>query len=120
MIPVYKKGDNTIFDNYRPISLLPALSKVFEKVVYRQLYVFFASNNLFYNSQHGFKQLPSTETAALEFIDIIHQFLDSGKIPISIYLDLSKAFDTLDHGTLLHKLKYYGIRGTALNWFKAT
>ena len=119
VLPVYKKGDNSIFDNYRPISLLPALSKVFEKVVYHQIFSFFSSHNLFYESQHGFKEGHSTETAALELIDRIYQILDSGEIPICIYLDLSKAFDTLDHGILLEKLSYYGIRGTALDWFRS-
>ena len=119
VLPIHKKGDDTIFDNYRPISLLPALSKVFEKVVYYQLYNFFTCKNLFYGSQHGFKEAHSTETAALEFIDRIYQILDSGEIPISIYLDLSKAFDTLDHNILLYKLNYYGIRGTALEWFRS-
>ena len=72
VIPIYKKGDSSLYDNYRPISLLPAFSKLFEKVVYRQLYEFFSHNNLFYDSQHGFKELHSTETAALEFIDRIY------------------------------------------------
>ena len=117
--PLFKKGDTTLLDNYRPISILPSLSKVFEKVVYKQLYDYFVSNHLFYTSQHGFKTLHSTETAALEFIDKIFKFLDSGKLPLSIYLDLSKAFDTLNHDILFHKLNYYGIGGTPLKWFKS-
>ena len=119
VLPLFKKGENSLLDNYRPISILPALSKLFEKVVYKQLYAYFVSKKLFYKSQHGFKTLHSTETAALEFVDKILSCLDSGKLPISIYLDLSKAFDTLDHDILFHKLKYYGIRNTSLNWFKS-
>ena len=95
VIPLFKKGDRFLIDNYRPISILPVLSKIFEKVVYKQLYEYFILNKLFYKSQHGFKLLHSTETAALEFIDRIYTYLDSGKLPISVYLDLSKAFDTL-------------------------
>ena len=113
-----KKDDETLFENYRPISLLPAMSKILEKVVYKQLNDYFTVNSLFYKSQHGFKKLHSTETAALEFIDRIMNFLDNGKLPLAIYLDLSKAFDTLDHQILLRKLKHYGITGTALNWFE--
>ena len=119
MLPIFKKDENTLLNNYRPISLLPTISKVFEKIVYRQLYSYFASYKLFYNSQHGFKKKHSTETAALEFIDRILQILDSGKIPFAIYLDLSKAFDTLDHDILLHKLRHYGVDGTPLNWFQS-
>ena len=119
VIPLFKKGDPHILDNYRPISLLPAISKVFEKVVYKQVYQYFKTNKLFYNSQYGFRDEHSTELASLEFIDIIHQHLDSGKIPISVFLDLSKAFDTLDHRILLHKLKYYGISDSPLSWFES-
>ena len=118
VIPVFKKGDESTFENYRPISLLPAFSKVFERVVYDQLYEYFVSKSLFYKSQHGFKKQHSTETAALEFIDRIVKFLDNGKLPVAVYLDLSKAFDTLDHNILLHKLNHYGVTGNSLNWFK--
>ena len=106
-------------DNYRPISILPAMSKIIEKVVYTQLYDYFISKTLFYTSQHGFKKLHSTETAALEFVDRIIKFLDTGKLPISIFIDLSKAFDTLNHQILIEKLAYYGITGITLNWFRS-
>ena len=113
------KKDDKILNNYRPISLLPVLSKVFEKVVYNQLYDYFTLHNLLYNSQHGFKRLHSTETATLEFIDRIYKVLDSGELPITVFLDLSKAFDTLDHGILLQKLKHYGVTGISLKWFES-
>ena len=119
VIPIYKKDDEKVLNNYRPISLLPVLSKVFEKVVYCQLYDYFVLHNIFYRSQHGFKKLHSTETAILEFIDRLYKILDSGETPLAIFLYLSKAFDTLDHNILLHKLKYYGISGTPLNWFRS-
>lgn len=119
VLPIYKKDDETLFDNYRPISILPAISKLFERVVYNQLYDYFIQNKLLYYSQHGFRKLHSTETATLEFIDKILQHLDSGKLPIAIFIDLSKAFDTIDHRILLYKLQYYGITGSALLWFKS-
>ena len=118
VIPLHKKDDNTILDNYRPISLLPVMSKILEKVVYNQIYGYFKARSLFYKSQHGFKKLHSTETAALVFIARIINILDNGELPISIYLDLSKAFHTLDHNILCHKLEYYGISGTHLIWFQ--
>ena len=119
VIPLFKKGDPHTLDNDRPISLLPAISKIFEKTVFLQVYHYFQNNNLFYKSQYGFRTDHSTELASLEFTDIIYQNLDRGKIPISVFLDLSKAFDTLDHAILLNKLKYCGIKGSALVWFKS-
>ena len=119
IIPLFKKDDPHYFDNYRPISLLPAISKVFEKAVFIQLYDYINENELFYKSQYGFRTLHSTETASLEITDIITKELDRGKLPIGIFLDLSKAFDTLDHNILLKKLKHYGIRDTELKWFKS-
>ena len=77
------------------------------------------SNNLFLNSQYGFRKNHSTEYAALEFVDRIAKDLEAKKVPLSVFIDLSKAFDTLDHGILLKKLKYYGIKGTALKWFES-
>ena len=119
VIPLFKKGDPHTMDNYRPISLLPAISKIFEKTVFLQVYNYFNSNDLFYKSQYGFRTGHSTELASLEFTDIIYQNLDRGKIPISVFLDLSKAFDTLDHSILLNKLQYYGIKGKSLDWFQS-
>ena len=109
-----KKGDELIFDNYRPISILPSISKVFERIIFNQIHSYFHVNDLYFCSQCGFRKELSTELAVLELIDRITQQLDKGTTPINVYLDLSKAFDTLDHNILLHKLKYYGIEGTAL------
>ena len=97
VVPLFKKGDQHILDNYRPISLFPVVSKVFEKVVFNQLYQYVTDNNLIFTSQYGFRKLHSTELASLELVDRVFQYLDQGKLPLSIFLDLSKAFDTLDH-----------------------
>ena len=117
--PLYKKDDSHMFTNYRPISLLPAISKIFEKIIFIQLYAYFVKNNLFFSSQYGFRSEHSTEFAALELVDRIIQQLDQKEIPFSIFLDLSKAFDTLDHNILLEKLTYYGVTGMANNLIKS-
>ena len=119
MIPLYNKNDNKLFGNYRPISLLSSISKFFERIVFNQLYDYFSSNGILYERQYGYRELHSTELAALEFTGRISQEMDAEKIPFSIFLDLFKAFDTLDHNVLLLKLDYYGIKDTALNWFKS-
>ena len=119
VIPLYKKGDRLIMGNYRPISLLPAISKLFENVVYQQLYHYFTANNLFYEGQYGFRNNHSCELASIELTDHILSALDEKKWPLSIFMDLSKAFDTLDHTILIRKLHHYGITGTSLNWFKS-
>ena len=119
--PIFK-GKNTDpheFGNYRPISLLPAISKIIEKVVHKQLYDYMTQHNLFANSQYGFRKNHSTEYATMEFVDKAMHEIDKGLIPFSIFIDLSKAFDTLDHEILLHKLAHYGIRGPQLDWFRS-
>ena len=113
IVPVYKKDDNRAIQNYRPISVLPVFSKIFEKVILIQLNAHLKSSNIMYESQYGFREGHSTEFAAMENIDKVIESLENKGIPLNIFLDLSKAFDTLDHNILLHKLKIYGINGNA-------
>ena len=116
---LFKKSDTHIFDNYRPISLLSSISKTFEWFVFNQVYAYFTDNDLFYNSQYGFRKLHSTEYASLEMVARISQYFDTGKLPIAGYLVLSKAFDTINHEILLKKIKYYGFADTPLKWFES-
>ena len=99
--------------------MLPSISKIFEKVIYDQLYAYFQSNNLFSPNQYEFRSNHSTELTCLEIVDRIIQHLDNKKTPINIYLDLSKAFDTINHLILINKLNFYGINGKALDVFKS-
>ena len=108
---LYKKDDKELLNNYRPISLLPVISKIFERIIYNQLYSYFEINNILYSGQYGFRIKRSTELASLEVIKTIISQMDTNKIPLGIYLDLSKAFDTLDHEILIFKLNYYCIKG---------
>ena len=104
-----------IIDQYH--SILQAISKLIEKVVYNQICSFFIQHNLFSDSQYGFRAEHTTELAALELVDRISFALDNNDTPFSIFLDLSKAFDT-HHSILINKLKYYGMKGLPLNLFK--
>ena len=106
--------------SYRSISLLISVSKVFETVVSLQtlqLTKYFQDNGLFYDGQYGFRKNHSTEMATVELLDRIISALDDKHLPISIYMDMSKAFDTLNHDIILDKLSYYGVEGTAIQWF---
>lgn len=117
--PIYKKDNENLLENYRPVSVLTSISKVFEKIMHRQLQDYMLKSNLLYKSQYGFLPGHSTELAALELVDHIITKMDNNEVPINIYLDLSKAFDTLNHEILLYKLNYYGIRGNSLALMKS-
>ena len=119
LFPSTKKDDNHNFNNYRPISLLPCISKVFEKIVYTQLFHYLTLNKLLHPNQYGFRAEYSTELAISELVDRIYLNLDKKGLPLAIFLDLSKAFDTIDHKILINKLKHYGIQNTELEWFKS-
>ena len=112
--PLFKKGNTFDPGNYRPISILPALSKIFEKLILKQVTQYFNENQLLYQSQYGFRKGHSTEHAVLELVDHIYSKIDNGESPISIFVDLTKAFDCLDHKILFKKLEYYGVRGSSL------
>ena len=116
VIPLYKKDDEKSFGNYRPISLLSSFSKIFERTVFNQLYDYLIEHDLLYQSQYGFRRFHSTELPALELTDRIRQQIDQKKVSFSVFLDLSMAFDTLNHNILLTKLHYPGIKGTSLSW----
>ena len=119
IIPIYKKGNSKLIDNYRPISLLPTISRIFETAIYSQLYEYFELHHIITDSQYGFRKSHSTIFTATELIDRLTNKLDNKKTPFNIYIDLSKAFDTIDHSILLSKLHYYGIRNTALTLLKS-
>ena len=99
--------------------LLCAISKVFEKVFYNQLYDYFTKNKLFHDNQYGFRTTHSTELAVTELIGRVFLNIDNKQVPFVVFMDLSKAFDTLDHKNLIDKLQHYGIRGILLMWFES-
>ena len=115
---MFKKRESSLLINYRLISLLPTISKIFERIVHNQIYDHFNDNNLLAEQQYGFRKLHSTEFAAVKLTDYISKQMESGKIPCNLDIDLSKAFDTLYFDILLHKLKYYGFSGTELKLLK--
>ena len=119
VIPIFKKGDESVISNYRPISLLSVFDKMLEKVMYTRLESYFNKHNILYDYQFGFRNKYSTNLALIDLLDKLYSDLDNKNFVIGIYCDLQKAFDSCNHEILLYKLNYYGIRGITLNWFKS-
>ena len=117
--PIFKSKDKLNIVNYRPISILPIICKVYEKVFYSRLYDYFSTNNILSSSQFGFRSGASTEHALLKFTDDILKFFDDNKVGIATFMDLSKAFDCVNHTILLTKIKRYGVHSTPLRWISS-
>ena len=117
--PLFKSEARDDFSNYRPISLFPNFSKILEKLMYKRLVGFLDKHNILYEQQYGFRQNYSTELTLIELSDRIAQAIDKKDFMIGIFVDLSKAFDRLNHDILLNKLEHYGIRGVTNNWFRS-
>ena len=116
---LFKGGEKSQKDNYRPISILPTVSKIVERAAHVQLCSYLEENKLLSQSQFGFRKGRSTSTALIDFTDRILENMDSGQVTGAVFLDLRKAFDTVDHLILVHKLKNLGVTGKSLAWFNS-
>ena len=117
--PIHKKGDCRYLDNYRPVSTLPLFGKILEKLIYSRLYNYFLSNGTIYENQFGFRKHHSTSHAINFSVNYILNEIEKRNHVIGIFIDLSKAFDTISHEKLLYKLSFYGIRGQCLSLMKS-
>ena len=119
VVPLYKAGDAQKVSNYSPVSVLPVFSKVLEQLMYNPLLAHINANILLYKFQFGFRNKHSPNLAMIYLIDKISNALQNGDLVLGLFLDFSKAFDTVDHDILLDKLEFYGIRGCAQDRFKS-
>ena len=117
--PLFKKGIKSDPNNYRPISVIPIISKVFERIVYNQLFHYLDDNKLLLGCQSGFRSLHSTLTALLEATNAWSVNIDNGLLNGVVFIDLTKAFDTIDHEIILRKMSYLGVDQAAIKWISS-
>ena len=117
IVPTFKSGSPEDLNNYRPISLLSVFSKIIEKIMHQRLYIFLQENNIIYRSQYRFQKNKSTIHSLIEIVEKIRNSIENKKYGCGVFIDLKKAFDTVNHKILLLKLEHYGIRGKSLEWF---
>ena len=119
VIPLHKKDEVTNPKNYRPVALLSIASKILERTVFAQLIEYFENNNLLHPSHHGFRGKHNTSTALLQMFDVWLEALENKEISAAIMLDMSAAFDVVDHDILIEKLKLYGVDSSSSEWIKS-
>jgi retron-type reverse transcriptase len=118
VIPIHKKNAKNEFANYRPVSVLPVFSKMIEKLMFNRLLMFLDKYEILYENQFGFRKNMSTRLALCSLVNEFQGAIERKEIMISIFIDLSRAFDTISHDILFAKLQHYGIRGNTLEWIK--
>ena len=119
IIPIYKKDNRDLIQNYRPISILPVFAKIFERLLVKRLWHFLDLHKIITPNQFGFRKNHSTSSALIASLDNIYNELDQGNAVVGIFFDISKAFDSINVDILLNKLYYYGFRGNIFNWLKS-
>ena len=114
VVPIYKKDSPQQFGNYRPVSVLPTFSKILERIIHNRCYDFLVKRDILYKKEYGFRNNHTTYMAVLDFVKDVSEASDNDKLTLGVFMDLSKAFDTIDHNILLDKLYHYGFHGIFL------
>ena len=117
IVPIFKSGDDCTFTNYRTVPVLPVFSKIMERLMYDRLISYMLNHNILFEYQFGFQERKLTHMALITLVDRITEALDNRDYVVGVFLDFSKAFDTVDHVILLDKMFIYGVRTIALQWF---